>query len=474
MQIEPAAVALLAALLLLGLCLRAPITVPLFASLPFGATAVVSLGGASVMLYTPLAAMFIAYALMQPGAQARLRQLLAERWEAAAVAFLIVYVVAGAILLPRLLEGLTTVFVPGFGKIMELPLTPVPGNINQTCYFINDALCFFAVGLLALRPGYFHTIKVALFAFATVHIGLCLIDLAGKAVGAGDVLAVFRTAGYSMLVEVKAEGFWRIVGGYPEASTCAMTSATGFAFMFSYWRASGSRWALCLGLILLLLLVFSTSTTGYAVLAALSLAYFVGVAREAARGRMSSRDLWAISASTGALVVLMALVVVNGHVLNSVTALFESTILEKSASSSAVERAYWNYKSFLSFLDTGGLGVGLGSSRASSWLFAVLSQLGVVGSVLVGVLAVQLLRNPVGRCLPGADRESVATCKAVRAAGFAVLVGLLTAGGNADPGLLFFIAVAVVIAGRAQLSTSASNARRQASVFPLRPYPIGI
>ena len=55
--------------------------------------------------------------------------------------------------------------------------------------------------------------------------------------------------------------------------------------------------------------------------------------------------------------------------------------------------AYWNYQSLQSVYDTLGLGIGLGSSRASSWIIAVISQLGIIGSILMGLLVLELVRG---------------------------------------------------------------------------------
>jgi hypothetical protein len=461
MQIEPVAVALLAVLLLAGYLLRSTLTIALFASLPFGATAIATLtamGGSSLLLFTPLAGLLIVSTLGRKTGMADLRRLLADQWVATLVAFLVVYVVAGALLLPSLFAGQTTVFVPGDGKILEVPLVPVSGNINQSCYFVANALCFFSFSVLLLKADFFRALKVAMFAFVTVHAGLCLIDLGGKLAGAGDVLAIIRTAGYSMLVNVQAEGFWRIVGAYPEASTCAAASATAFAFTFSYWRVSGSRPAFFLTLILVALLLLSTSSTGYIAFAALTSAFLASLFVDVIRGRLKSRDLLVVACIAAAFIAVLAVALVNEHALEPIVQLFQGSIVDKSMSASAAERFYWNTKSLLAFADTGGLGVGLGSSRASSWAVAVLSQLGAVGVIVFALLTWQILRHPYTERPRPDDIEIAATCMGIRAATFATLIALLTSAGNADPGILFYTALAALLAGRKLLARDARRA----------------
>jgi hypothetical protein len=464
MHIEPIAVALLSVLLLAGYLARSTVTVALFASLPFGATAIATLsamGGSTLVLFTPLAALLVATTLLRRSALNNLRTILADQWVATLVAFLVVYVVAGALMLPRLFEGQTTVFVPGDNRIIEVPLAPVSGNINQSCYFIVSGLCFFAFSVLLLKPGYFRVLKIAMFGFAGLHAALCIVDLCGKLAGDGDVLGFLRTAGYSMLSDVQAEGFWRIVGAYPEASTCAAATATAFAFTFSYWRVAGSRPAFVLTLILLALLLLSTSSTGYIVFAALAAVFLGTLLFDATRGRLRSRDIWILACATIAVIAALVAAIVTDHALEPIVQLFQGTIVNKASSASAAERFYWNYKSYMAFLDTGGLGVGLGSSRASSWAIAVLSQLGILGALVFGVLTWQILKPPYTRPPAPELLEIAATCRGLRAAAFATMVALVTSAGNADPGIMFFTALAALIAGRKLLAREPATSPRR-------------
>ena len=450
MQLELVGVGLLALLLVLGTLLRAPVTVALFASMPFGATAIAmlpALGGASLMIFTPLSGLLIASALLRKNAINDFRTVFASHWAAMVIVLLALYVVSGSFLLPRLFAGETSVFVPGMGRILEVPLMPVSGNINQTCYFVANSLLFFAAGMLLLRSNYFNALRAGMFAFATIHVVLCVADIGGKVAGAGDVLSFLRTAGYTMLTNVQAEGFWRIVGGYPEASTCGAATAAALAFTFSYWRLTGSRFSLALTISLGLLLIFSTSTTGYVVGLALAVAFLVGVVLNAAQGRIQTRDVWVLTVVLAVGAVVLAAAATDDRALHPLSKLLQTSLFEKAYSASAAERFYWNYKSLVAFADTNGLGIGLGSSRASSWIVAVVSQLGVVGAVALLALSFQIVK-PVGQQVPPHLLEIVATCRGLRAAAFAWLVAGLTSGGGADPGALFFIAIAALIAVR--------------------------
>ncbi len=454
MQIAPIALLVGAVLLALGSVARAPIAFAFFASLAFGSTAIATLsavGGATLLLYVPLAGLLIAAAVLHRTFWRDLGRVFRLHWTPIVVLILMLYAVASAFVLPRLFAGATTVFVPSRGAIVETALRPVSGNINQSAYFTVGVIAFFAVASQLARDGRFELLRTGFFAFAGTHATLGLIDFAGKASGAGDVLAPFRTAGYSMLIEVQVEGFWRIAGGYPEASTFGGASIIVLAFTFSYWRATNWRPALVLSGVILLLLLLSTSTTGYASLAILCALLSFSWIWRLARGRLSARDLTTILAGAVALAVVLALLILSESTLKPVQRLIEETLINKSTSASADERFYWNTKSWMAFLDTHGLGIGLGSSRASSSVIAVLSQLGAVGAFLIVLLLADMAR-PIPR--PGPDpaaRELAALCNSLRSVGFATMIPAAIAGGGADPGIVFFIALAGLLVGRTRL-----------------------
>ncbi len=465
MSVSPIGVVIGALLIAIGCVVRAPFAVAFFASLAFGSTAIVS-GGINLLLYVPLAGLLIAAAAVRRTFWRDLARVFRMHWTAIVVATLLVYGVASALVLPRLFDGVTTVFVPGRDAIIETTLRPVSGNINQSAYFASGILAFFAVATQLTRAGRFAMLRTGFFAFAITNAALGGLDLLGKLAGAGDLLAPIRTAGYSMLIDVQVEGFWRIAGGYSEASTFGGATIIALAFTFSYWRSTNWRPALALSAVLLLLLLLSTSSTGYASLAILVALLSLSWSWRLLAGGLNARDLTTMLAGTVALAAVLGVLVFSESALEPVRRLIEETLINKSTSASADERFYWNAKSLKAFADTWGLGVGLGSSRASSSVIAVLSQLGAFGAFLIVLLLVELAR-PIPR--PGPDpeaRELAAICGGLRTAGFATMIPSAIAGGAADPGIVFFIALAGVVVGRRHLKEM--RAIRRAPAAPPR------
>ncbi len=370
------------ALLLAGAAAGAPLIVGLFAAIPFGATAFATIGGSSPLIYTLFALLILASAALRVSVLRDLGIVLARMPLAWLLMALAIYAVAGAMLMPRLFAGKTTAFVPIEGIVTEVMLGPTSGNYTQTAYFLLGILVFFAFAILTLRRRMLEKMTVGLFAFAISETVLGWVDLAGKLAGVGDILEPIRTASYALLTDVEQSGFWRIAGGCSEAAAFAAFGLSALAFTYAYWRAANSWLALVLCVQLLLLLILSTSSTAYGGLGVLGLAAILPLLWGALHGRLRPLDWFLLAAGGGAVAALMGVVLYDEALFRPFTELFRTMVLEKASSVSGQERAYWNARSLKSFFDTYGLGVGLGSSRSSSWIVSALAQFGLIGSAM--------------------------------------------------------------------------------------------
>lgn len=435
-------------LLLIGAFFGAPLTVGLFASLPFGTTAFATLGGSSPLIYTLFAIMMVAAVALKKSFLRELGMVLARHRTAWLMIALAAYSVAGAYLLPRLFWGKMTAFVPIEGAIRPMPLGPTNGNITQTGYFLLGILTFFAISMMLLRSEKLDKMRLGLFAFAITNASLGILDLAGKFVGLGDIFAPIRTASYALLTETVEAGFFRIVGGFSEASAFAATSIACLAFSYTYWRRTGSTIAQGLTGAFGVLLLISTSSTAYGGLGVLGLTAAISLGIGALRGRLKRQDWLLLAGLLAALAILMAAILHNEALLRPFTEMFRKMVLEKGSSSSAAERGMWNAMGMQAFFDSYGLGIGFGSSRTSSWLISALSQLGVIGMTMVAVSIAVMARGMGGVAVGPEDRAVVALCASARACGLASLVAGTISGGGADPGILYFLCLAIVVSCR--------------------------
>ncbi|PDQ17195.1 hypothetical protein CN311_31325, partial [Mesorhizobium sanjuanii] len=334
----------------------------LIASLAFGATAIgtiTSLGGSSPLIFTVFDLLLIVAALARRGIWREIGAVFVRIGAAWIVCALMIYVSIGALLFPRLFAGQTSAFVAsrtGRG-VYEAALAPVSANISQAGYFVLGGLTFLAACLLLLqRSGTLADIRRGFFLWFTLHVLMGILDLLGKLVGAGDILVPIRTANYAMLTQVTEAGFWRIAGAFSEASAFGGASLAGLAFTYTYWRKTGSKFALGLGAVLLVLLLLSTSSTAYVGLVVVSVPVVISIVKSLASGRLRSGEALLIALLPPLLLSAMAASLLYPHFFDPVLQLVDTTLINKVTSASGQERSYWNYKSLQSFFDTGGLG----------------------------------------------------------------------------------------------------------------------
>ncbi|MGC4089029.1 MAG: hypothetical protein QM756_14230 [Polyangiaceae bacterium] len=383
-----------------------------------------------------------------------------------------------ATLLPRLLAGrmqiLTVDRSGGATAASLLPLTPVSGNITQTGYALGGALTFVAARRLLQRDG-------RLLQFRDAALWLCALNCAAAVwsllefhLGLPSLLSWVRTANYAIFDSYEEAGLMRIQGTFSESSAFAAFTLPLFAFSLRLWLGRvGSRLSGTLALCSLLLLLLSTSTTAYAALGL----YLAGWAA-ALLGRFylsggvpRAGDLlgWSLGIATALGVSSLLWPQLFGRVAEFA----QMTVLSKMQSSSGVERNAWNQQAWSNFVDTFGLGVGLGSARASGFALVLLSNVGVVGTLLF----LGFWRSVWRSAEPGAWREGSpegCICLAARQATLAALTAALVSAAVFDLGIAFYVFAAAASVGAptwalrsaSESSLSAARWQRAAASHP--------
>ncbi|MCP3718783.1 hypothetical protein [Paraburkholderia sp. CNPSo 3281] len=329
--------------------------------------------------------------------------------------------VAGAILLPRLLSGATLVFpVDRSSQFIVLqPLGPVSGNLSQTIYCISDVVVYCSMFAFLKYRGVYRTLANAIFLLASLDALAGLIDIVAHAAGL-DILSVVKTAQFADLTGQEMAGLVRISGTFSETSGFAAFTLPLFIFCLNLWlvgyrpKRSGPL-SIATGCLLLL----STSGTAYVGLGAYQ--FVLLLSRPGVISRFATvrkQRLWVISACAGLLGVLYVIVFLPG-VVKVLGDFVDAAILSKAGSDSGVERMGWNAQGITNFFETYGIGVGLGSIRASSFLVVLVGSLGVVGVVCYGMFLGKTLLVPVPAHCPFTER---AVCYAARHAMIATLI----------------------------------------------------
>lgn len=375
----------------------------------------------------------------------------------------VLYSLVGAVLITRLFAGSTNVYAIarlGDGaRIALVPLAPTTGNLTQSLYFASDLLAYVAFYACSRELGSrsLEVLCSAAVVCAFVNLAFGVIDLATYLTGTGELLSFLRNAGYAMLVEVEMAGFKRVVGSFSEASSYGSASLFLFAFTGKLWLEEASTRRAGLGAAAALTaVVASTSTTAYAGLAIVAAFEYLTYLYMLVIHRKSTRNA-KLFLFLGPFVVVFIVMsgALNESVWNAVQNIYQQAFSEKLNSDSGVERSSWNYQGLQNLIETNGLGVGVGSTRTSSWPLAVLASLGIIGTVtyLAFVLMVFFAR-PVG------DGRTRSFQKAIRTALITQVILASIGSPFVDLGLLFFLCAGMTMA--------VSEGARGTSAAPVR------
>ncbi len=351
----------------------------------------------------------------------------------------VVYAAAGAYIMPRLFEGVTDVFAinrdPGSSTTLWA-LHPVTGNVTQTIYFIGDFICFLVFYSFARDQRLTRALCHAGILCGVLNLGFVAVDLVTYWTGTAELLSFLRNASYRMLDDVEILGLKRIVGSFTEASAFAYASLGLFAFTGKLWlRGIYPGLNGVIALLTLIALLASTSTTAYAGVGVLLAVEYLGCLKTIHNGHGTSSC--AVFAFLGPLLALVAIVMLALDHSSWLFAqdLLNKTLFDKLTSSSGMERSSWNTQALANFAATSGFGVGVGSTRASSLLFAILATLGVFGSVTYGIFIVAVLVRRDAR----RDWFTDSVRAAAQSACLASLIAACIAASFVDIGLPFFL-----------------------------------
>lgn len=422
----------------------------LLALTPLGAAAAVNLpavGGASIgVADLATLALFTLVCLTPAGLPALLgsaRPFSPGFW----LVLLMAWCVVSAMFMPRVFAGETQVFsisrTANEDGIAVNPLRPGTGNLTQLFRMLLG-ICLFAcmATLMRLRPDPGRV--VAAVALATgLHFGLGWLDVLSAAAGVPQLLDPIRTANYAILSDHYFLGTKRMIGGFPEASAFGFYSLGLFGFWLAYWvQAPQTRlapWMLALSAIALLR---ATSSSAYAAAVAFLITWGLWMILVHLRAEAARRGLRIFATLLFAGWCALLLIFAAYQLADPVTDFLDRALFDKLDSQSGVERMSWNAQAWQNFLETRGMGAGLGSVRASNWLIAALGSLGVVGTALFLAFLGATARVPA----PDNPAGMHATIGGLKAGCLAMLLSAMLTHATPDLGLVFF-ALAGLAAG---------------------------
>ncbi|AUX80126.1 hypothetical protein [Sinorhizobium fredii] len=349
-----------------------------------------------------------------------------------------------AILLPRLFQGTIDVLtversVGARSIVAHVPLRFSSSNITQAIYALGGAVCFgLCYAYIRRTAASAHLINVLLIV-AAVNLGFAVADVLTYFTGTEQLLEFVRTANYALLTASEKGGFKRISGAFPEASAFADYTLVLFAAIASLWldrirsRVTGPMAAA-----LLVALVLSTSATALVGLAVVVPFLWSRSVASALGSRRAGRTGFLLAVAALMPLALMMTITLFPATAESINQFLDEILLSKADSQSGRERMAWNAAAYQTFLDTSGLGAGLGSARASSYLLVLLSNVGVPGTAAFCLFVAATLRSRMPKA-PSGDGETASVVRAAKAGLVAGLTTSLISGTVYDLGLTFYI-----------------------------------
>jgi hypothetical protein len=348
-------------------------------------------GGVTLLLASVAFLCMIAKSLIAPGGVNKfLRNTMNIRHLGLLTVFTII-AVAGALILPKLFIGQTYIFPmrtsSGIGASIREPLQPTSANLTQSAYLIISFLAAAVMADMVKQKSFARDFGLALIIGGAVTFCTGILDMVTSVTGTSAALAGFRNASYAMMLEGDIDGVRRLVGLMPEASAFGSLSISFFAMLLFgrnlFTPQQRARVVMPVALGCGTLAAMSTSSTAYVALSVVVMVYFFDASRRLGVGsydekRQAIGEFAAIAALS--LVGLIAVLSFD-QTRNTIFNLIDTMLFKKTQSGSFLERTSWNTQALVGFMDTYGMGVGVGAVRTSNFFINILASTGIVGSL---------------------------------------------------------------------------------------------
>jgi hypothetical protein len=392
----------------------------------FQAAAIINLSGGFVFGLAPyfLAALLIAARTVPQWLSRRIRFARNEPalMHIRSMALFVGWTTFSAFALPVLFAG-TPVDDPRAGVdvsyYFRMPLHWSFSNAGQAAYMLLNFLVILHMLQMSERPHYIERLQ-RIFSFS----GACVVMIGAYQMICGRTGLSYPTwlfnsnAAWAQLSNQYFNGINRVTATFPEPSSTATFLSAWILFELTIVVGrrlkSAWRWACLIGGTIVLM--ETASTTGYLTVGAMcAVICWTTLKTVLTRGRLNVKAMLAMSiAIVGAAGVLAT--------VPDARSFLDGVLFNKLSSGSAIHRTATLGRAVGVFVDTLTLGAGLGSNRATSLFFYVLSNLGCPGVILLCCLLVQFW-SQYSRCIRG--RASLSVKIFVRASGAAFAATLL-------------------------------------------------
>ncbi len=418
-----------------------------FAVTPLGAAAAINLpavGGASILVVDFAALTMFGLVVLHQGGAGLIAGSMRFGQPGFWLLLLTVFASFATLMFPAVFAGQTEVFslsrkTNEFG-IISIPLRPTTGNLTQLFRLILGVAIFYATAtVFRIRPDG-RMVVMAVAVATAINAALGWLDVATFAIGLPEILDPIRSANYAILYDIRMAGLKRMIGGFPEASSFGYFSLGLFGFWFQYWLDTPKSRLVVVMLVLTAIAVLrSTSSASYVAMALYLVTILLLWLAANLRRQIDRRGLAIVIAGVLVAWVFGIALFASYEYVAPVQQFLDRALFNKLEGSSGVERLSWNAQAFRNFLDTGGMGAGLGSVRASSWIMATLASLGALGSALFALFIISVMASGLKMSrVAHAPAGEIAVVRALQSACIALLISASLTGATPDLGVYFF------------------------------------
>ena len=421
-----------------------------------GAAAALLIGSANIQPAHVVLLLAVAAMVARPEGAAFFMRTLASSPPAVWLLLLVVYGVTTAYFIPRLMAGATDIVPLGASAFDDtgdtVPLGPVSSNFTQSVYMTANLFCFVATLHAASSDKGFRLVALGLLGLAGFNAALAVVDVATYWTGTQALLDPIRNARYTLHHEEQIAGLKRIVGGMPEASAFARFTLGLMAFSAMLWMSG--LWTRASGLLALAsfaLVLLSTSTTGMVGLIPVAGVLYAAAAGKAFLGRPTGQSVTLVAVLPAVAAAIGLVLLASEELRTAILDYLDLLVFSKASSNSGLERAAFNAIALQNFRDSYGFGVGLGTVRTSSLPIALLSHVGIPGTLFyLGFLAAVAWprRQRMEPLRSGVRAGALIGC-------FALICGDLIAAPNIEQGLIFYVLAGLAAARPARKTVPA-------------------
>lgn len=427
-----------------------------------GAAAALLVGAANIQPAHVVLLLAVAAMAARPEGAAFFIRAMTRSWPTLWLTFLVLYGVVTGYFMPRLLAGASEIIPLGSSAFDDtggtVPLGPVSSNFTQAVYMAANLLCFVATLHVASTEKGYRSLALGVLGLAAFNAALAVADVATYWTGTQALLDGIRNARYTLHHEEQIAGLKRIVGGMPEASAFARFTLGLMGFSAMLWISG--LWTRVSGLLAIAsfaLVLLSTSTTGMVGLIPVTGVLYAVALSRALQARSTRGGAVFLLALPAAAAALAAVLMASEDLRTVILDYLDLLVFSKASSNSGIERTAFNTIALHNFVDSYGLGVGLGTVRTSSLPVALLSHVGVPGTLFYLAFLVAVAwpgRRAVAPAQQGVRAAALMAC-------FALICGDLVAAPNIEQGLIFY-----VLAGLAAARPLGSAVRAGSAAMP--------